>query len=234
MKTVSTKKGSQMSTKYAQMIDHTYLKPEGTTREIDKLIKEAKAWNFGAICINSSWIKYAKEQLNKSNIKIVAVVGFPLGASITQAKVHETKLALDHGADEIDMVINIGRFKDGQYDYVLNEIKKIKETCGSKILKVIIETALLKDYEIEKATQIVLDSGADFIKTSTGFSYRGASVADIHIFKRVIGTRPLKIKAAGGIRSYADLEQYAELGVERFGTSSSVALLSGDEAKTNY
>ena len=223
-----------MKSKYSKMIDHTYLKPEGTTKEIDKLIAEAKEWEFGAICINSSWIKYAKEQLNKTDIKIVAVVGFPLGAGITQAKVQETKLAIDHGADEIDMVINIGRFKDGQYDYVLNEIKKIKEACGNKVLKVIIETALLKDYEIEKATQIVLDSGADFIKTSTGFSYRGASFEDIEIFKKVIGNQALKIKAAGGIKTYADLEKYVEMGVERFGTSSSIAILSGGENKGSY
>ena len=223
-----------MKSKYSKMIDHTYLKPEGTTKEIDKLIAEAKEWEFGAICINSSWIKYAKEQLNKTDIKIVAVVGFPLGAGITQAKVQETKLAIDHGADEIDMVINIGRFKDGQYDYVLNEIKKIKEACGNKVLKVIIETALLKDYEIEKATQIVLDSGADFIKTSTGFSYRGASFEDVEIFKKVIGNKALKIKAAGGIKTYADLEKYVEMGVERFGTSSSITILSGGENKGSY
>ena len=223
-----------MKTNYVALIDHTYLKPEGTSKEIDKLIKEAKEWNFGAICINSSWIKYAKEQLKNTSIKIVSVIGFPLGAAITQAKVQETKLALDHGADEIDMVINIGRFKDGQYDYVLNEIKKVKEACGAKILKVIIETALLKDFEIEKATQIVLDSGADFIKTSTGFSYRGASFNDIEIFKKVIGNKALKIKAAGGIKTYADLERYVALGVERFGTSSSIAILSGAENKGSY
>lgn len=219
--------------KYEKLIDHTYLKPEGTTKEIDKLIKEAKEWNFGAICINSSWIKYAKEQLKNNDIKIVSVIGFPLGAGITQSKVQEAKLAIDHGADEIDMVINIGRFKDGQYDYVLNEIKKVKEVCGNKILKVIIETALLKDYEIEKATQIVLDSGADFIKTSTGFSYRGASFEDIEIFKKIIGNKPLKIKAAGGIKTIDDLETYYKMGVERFGTSSSITILSGKEKKEN-
>lgn len=221
--------------KYEKMIDHTYLKPEGTSKEIDKLIKEAKEWNFGAICINSSWIKYAKDQLKGTDIKIVSVIGFPLGAGITQSKVHETKLAIDHGADEIDMVINIGRFKDGQYDYVLNEIKKIKEVCGNKILKVIIETALLKDYEIKKATEIVLDSGADFIKTSTGFSYRGANFDDITIFKEVIKNNKLKIKAAGGIKTIEDLEKYVSMGVERFGTSSSIAILSGKEkSKDSY
>lgn len=211
---------------YAKMIDHTYLKPEGTTKEIDKLIDEAKKFGFGAICINSSWIKYAREKI-KNNIKIVTVVGFPLGACVTQTKVQEAKLAIDHGADEIDMVINIGRFKDGQYDYVLNEIKKVKEACGSKILKVIIETALLKDWEIEKATEIVLASGADYIKTSTGFSYRGAEKKDIEIFNKVIKDSNLKIKAAGGIKSMDDITMYVNMGVERFGTSSSVTIFSG-------
>lgn len=218
---------------YAKMIDHTYLKPEGTEKEIDKLIEEAKKFNFGAICINSSWIKYAKEKIKKNDIKIVSVVGFPLGACITQVKVQEAKLALDHGADEIDMVINIGRFKDKQYDYVLNEIKKVKEVCGNKILKVIIETALLKEWEIEKATEIVLSSGADFIKTSTGFSYRGADKKDIEIFNKIIGNNSLKIKAAGGIKSMDDIIMYTKMGVERFGTSSSVTIFSGQVKKDN-
>ena len=218
---------------YEKMIDHTYLKPEGTSKEIDKLIDEAKQFGFGAICINSSWIKYAKEKIKNDDIKIVSVVGFPLGACITQIKVQEAKLAIDHGADEIDMVINIGRFKDGQYDYVLNEIKKVKEACGNKVLKVIIETALLKDWEIEKATEIVLASGADFIKTSTGFSYRGADKKDIEIFKKIIGKKPLKIKAAGGIKSMDDIKMYADMGVERFGTSSSVAIFTGKTKKDN-
>ena len=219
---------------YAKLIDHTYLKPEGTSKEIDKLIKEAIEFSFGSICINSSWIKYAKEKLkNNKDIKIVSVVGFPLGACISQIKVQEAKLSIDHGADEIDMVINIGRFKDGQYDYVLNEIKKVKEACGNKILKVIIETALLKDWEIEKATSIVLASGADFIKTSTGFSYRGADKKDIEIFKKVIGSNKLKIKAAGGIKTMDDIKMYVEMGVERFGTSSSVAIFTGEKTKNN-
>ena len=219
---------------YAKLIDHTYLKPEGTSKEIDKLIKEAIEFSFGSICINSSWIKYAKEKLkNNKDIKIVSVVGFPLGACISQIKVQEAKLSIDHGADEIDMVINIGRFKDGQYDYVLNEIKKVKEACGDKVLKVIIETALLKDWEIEKATNIVLASGADFIKTSTGFSYRGADKKDIEIFNKVIGSNKLKIKAAGGIKTMDDIKMYVEMGVERFGTSSSVAIFTGEKTKNN-
>ncbi len=219
--------------KFESMMDHTYLKPEGTSKEIDKLIEEAVEWKFGGVCINSSWVKHAREKIGKADIKIVSVIGFPLGASATQAKVQEAKLAIDHGADEIDMVINIGRFRDGQYDYVLNEIKKIKEVIGKKVLKVIVETALLKDYEIEKAAEIVLASGADYIKTSTGFSYRGATIKDIEIFNKVIQGK-IKMKAAGGIKSIEDLEQYAALGVERFGTSSTIAILTGKTPKEKY
>ena len=219
--------------KFENMIDHTYLKPEGTSKEIDKLIEEAVEWKFGGVCINSSWVKHAKEKIGKNDIKVISVIGFPLGASATQAKVQEAKLAIDHGADEIDMVMNIGRFRDGQYDYVLNEIKKIKEIIGDKVLKVIIETALLKDYEIEKAAEIVLASGADFIKTSTGFSYRGATFQDIEIFNKVIQGK-IKMKAAGGIKSIEDLEKYASLGVERFGTSSSIDILTGKTTKEKY
>lgn len=218
---------------YEKMIDHTYLKPEGTTKEIDKLITEAKEFGFGSVCINSSWVKYVKEKLKNTDIKIVAVVGFPLGACISQIKVQEAKLAIDHGANEIDMVINIGRFKDGQYDYVLNEIKKVKEIIGKNVLKVIIETALLKDWEIEKATEIVLNSGADFIKTSTGFSYRGADKKDIEIFNKVIKNKNLAIKAAGGIKSMDDIVNYAQMGVTRFGTSSSVDIFKGKVKKDN-
>lgn len=216
---------------YSKMIDHTCLKPEASSKDIDKLIEEAKKFDFFSVCINSSWIKYVKEKIKGTDIKITSVIGFPLGANITQNKVHEAKLAIEHGADEIDMVINIGRFKDGQYDYVLNEIKKIKNTIGDKVLKVIIETALLKENEIKKATEIVLASGADFIKTSTGFSYRGATFEDIEIFKSIIKNKPLKIKAAGGIKSIDDMQKYKEMGVDRFGTSSSVKILENKKVK---
>jgi len=218
---------------FKEMIDHTYLKPEGTSKEIDKLIDEAIEWKFGSVCLNSSWIKHAKNRIGKENIKIVSVIGFPLGAGITQSKVQEAKLAIDHGADEIDMVMNIGRFKDGQYDYVLNEIKKVKDIIGNKVLKVIVETALLKDYEIKKAAEIVLNSGADYIKTSTGFSYRGATFNDIEIFNKIIKGK-IKMKASGGIKTIDDLEKYVGLGVERFGTSSSIEILSGRKIKTKY
>ncbi|MFV8400950.1 deoxyribose-phosphate aldolase [Mycoplasma sp. Sp48II] len=218
---------------YNKMIDHTYLKPEATKKDIDKLVDEAVKYDFKTVCVNSSWVKYVAEKLQGTGVGITSVVGFPLGAMITQAKAHEAKLAIEHGADEIDMVINIGRFKQGDYEYVLNDIKKVKEACGSHVLKVIIETALLTEDEIRKATEIVMKSGAEFIKTSTGFSFRGANLNDIKIMKSVCGDT-LLIKAAGGISNMDDLIAMYEAGATRFGTSRSVAIIEGKESKGGY
>lgn len=217
----------------AKYIDHTYLKPEATSADIDKLIAEAKQYGFKTICVNSSWVKYAHEKLQGSNVGITSVVGFPLGAMITQAKAFEAKLAIEHGADEIDMVINIGRLKDEQYEYVLNDIKAVKQACGDKVLKVIIETALLKDYEARKATELVLQSGADFVKTSTGFSFRGANFEDIAMMKSIVGDK-IGIKAAGGVKTPEDMDKMISLGATRIGTSSGVKLISGDKAGEGY
>ena len=206
----------------AKYIDYTLLKADATSKEIETLCKEAEEFGCASVCVNSVNVPKCYDLLKDSKVKVCSVVGFPLGAMHYSIKAKEAKWAVSKGADEIDMVINIGRFKDGQYDYVLNEIKKIKAECGNKVLKVIIETALLKDWEIEKATEIVLASGADFIKTSTGFSYRGAEPKDIEIFNKVIGDKNLSIKAAGGIKSMDDIEKYVAMGVKRFGTSSSV------------
>ncbi|WLP85162.1 deoxyribose-phosphate aldolase [Mycoplasma seminis] len=218
---------------YNKMIDHTYLKPEATKKDIDKLVDEAIKYDFKTVCVNSSWVKYVAEKLQGTGVGITSVVGFPLGAMITQAKAHEAKLAIEHGADEIDMVINIGRFKQGDYEYVLNDIKKVKEACGTHVLKVIIETALLTEDEIRKATEIVMKSGAEFIKTSTGFSFRGANLRDIQIMKSVCGDT-LLIKAAGGISNMDDLIAMYEAGATRFGTSRSVAIIEGKESKGGY
>ncbi|WP_435129803.1 deoxyribose-phosphate aldolase [Mycoplasma sp. 6243] len=218
---------------YNKMIDHTYLKAEATEKDINKLIDEAKKYGFKTVCVNSSWVKYASEKLQKSDVGITSVIGFPLGAMITQAKAQEAKLAIDHGADEIDMVINVGRFKQKDYEYVLNDIKKVKEVCGNKILKVIIETALLTEEEIKKGTEIVLKSGAEFIKTSTGFSFRGANLKDIELMKSVAGDK-LQIKAAGGISSLDDLIKMHQAGASRFGTSRSVAIVEGKQGKSGY
>ena len=191
---------------------------------IDKLIKEAIKYDFKSVCIAPSYIKYAKEQLAKTDVLICTVIGFPLGYNATSVKVYETKIALDHGADEIDMVINIGRFKNKEYEYVLNEIKAIKEVCGNKVLKVIVETALLTNQEIKTITEIVLKSGADFIKTSTGFSFRGASFEDVEIMKSIAQDK-LLIKASGGIKTGEDALKMIKLGASRLGTSKTVQII---------
>ncbi|WP_027334396.1 deoxyribose-phosphate aldolase [Mycoplasma elephantis] len=217
----------------ARMIDHTYLKPEGTKKEIDKLIDEAIKYDFKTVCVNSSWVKYVKTKLEKTNTGITSVIGFPLGAGITQSKAQEAKLAISHGADEIDMVINIGKLKEKEYEYVLNDIKAVKKECGKHILKVIVETALLTSEEIIRATEIVLNSGAEFVKTSTGFSYRGASLDDVKLMYSITQGK-IQIKAAGGISNSSNLEAMYKAGATRFGTSRSVAILEGLESKEGY
>ena len=212
----------------AQYIDHTYLKPEGTKKHIDKLILEAIQYKFKTICINPSWIKYAKAKLKNENIGITTVVGFPLGANTTQSKVFETKLAIDHGADEIDMVINIGRLKDCQDDYVRNEINKIKDICKDKVLKVIVETALLTKEEKIRIIKIINTTNADFIKTSTGFSYHGATIDDVKLMNDKKNSK-LKIKAAGGVKNYIDFINMINAGASRIGTSNGVKIIESVE-----
>ncbi|MEA4206129.1 deoxyribose-phosphate aldolase [Mycoplasma sp. 1199] len=218
---------------YNKLIDHTLLKAEAQKKDIDKLIDEAIKYDFATVCVNSGWAKYAAERLAGTGIGVTVVVGFPLGANITAVKAHEAKLAIEHGATEIDMVMAIGRFKQGDYEYVLNDIKKVKEACGDKVLKVIIETALLSEEEIRKATEIVMKSGAEFIKTSTGTSFRGASLEDVKIMKSVCGDK-LLIKAAGGIANIDDLIAMYEAGATRFGTSRSIAIIEGKTSKEGY
>ncbi|KDE44290.1 deoxyribose-phosphate aldolase [Metamycoplasma hyosynoviae] len=208
---------------YNKFFDHTLLSPQATSAEIDELISQAIKYNFKSVCIAPSYIKYAKEKLAKSDVLICTVIGFPLGYNATSVKVYETKIAIQHGADEIDMVINIGRFKNKEYEYVLNEIKAIKQECGDILLKVIVETALLTTEEIEKITEIVLQSGAEYIKTSTGFSFRGASFDDVRIMKKVAKDK-LLIKASGGIKTGKDAIEMVKLGANRLGTSKTVQI----------
>lgn len=211
-------------TELNKYIDHTNLSPSATSKDIDKLIQEAIKYDFKSVCIAPSYVKYAKEALKNSDVLVCTVIGFPLGYNATSVKVYETKIAVEHGADEIDMVINVGRFKDGQYEYVLNEIKAIKEACNGKTLKVIVETALLTKAELIKITELVMQSGADFIKTSTGFSYRGASFDDIQTMKETCDDK-LLIKASGGIKNLADAQEMIRLGANRLGMSKSVPVM---------
>ncbi|WP_341433415.1 deoxyribose-phosphate aldolase [Mesomycoplasma ovipneumoniae] len=219
---------------FNKLIDHTILKAQTTSQDIKNLIAEAKKYNFGAICIAPTWVKLAKQELKDTDIKIVTVIGFPLGNQVSAVKQKEASLAIMHGADEIDMVMNIGKFKEKEFDFVINEINLIKKEIGSKILKVIVETALLSANEIAEATKIVSKSNADFIKTSTGFSYRGATVQDIEIMS-ANKSKNLQIKAAGGISSIEDIKTYYKLGATRFGTSKSVSIVENlDDKKSEY
>ncbi|MDO5028082.1 MAG: deoxyribose-phosphate aldolase [Bacillota bacterium] len=205
-------------------IDHTFLKADGKKADIDKLIAEGKEYDFMSLCINPAWIEYVSDQLKGTDVKVCTVVGFPLGAMTTEGKVFEASDAISKGADEIDMVINIGKLKDRDLDYVVKEIKALKETCKDKVLKVIIETALLDEEEIRLAAQAVLDGGGDFVKTSTGFSTRGASLEDVKIIKEVVGDK-CKIKASGGIRSHEDMMAMIQAGADRIGASAGAVLL---------
>ncbi len=203
--------------------DHTLLLQGSTWDEIKGICDDAMKYRTASICIPPCYVKAAYEYM-KGTIPVCTVIGFPNGNMTTGTKVYETKEALENGAEEIDMVINIGMLKAGDYEYVLNEIKEIKNACGSHILKVIIETCLLTDDEKIKMCELVTKSGADFIKTSTGFSTKGATFDDVKLFKDHVGSN-VKIKAAGGISSLEDAEKFMELGADRLGTSRIVKIV---------
>lgn len=211
--------------KLSKYFDHTNLNPNAVKSDIIKLIEEAKQLDVKSVCINPSFVNLAHDMLKDCDIKVCTVIGFPLGQNTTETKVFETKDAIENGADEIDMVINIGKLIDGDAEYVLNEIKRIKKVCGERILKCIIETALLSDEEILLASRLVMESGADFVKTSTGFSTRGASVHDILLIKSVVSGE-CEIKAAGGIRDKEFAMELIEAGATRIGTSKSSSILA--------
>ena len=206
-------------------IDHTLLKPSATTENVIQLCKEAKKYNFFAVCINGSFVGLAKRELANSNIKIVAVVGFPIGASATSIKVLETKTCINDGADEIDMVINIGMLKSKDFKYVENEILAVKNEVGNRVLKVIIETCYLTDEEKKVACKLAMNAGADFVKTSTGFGSNGATTKDILLMKEVV-KKQLKIKASGGISNKETALNYISIGVSRIGTSSGIKIVT--------
>lgn len=205
------------------IVDHTLLLQTATWDEIKAVCDDGMKYETASVCIPTCYVKQAKEYM-ADRCKVCTVVGFPNGNYTTAAKVFETKDALLNGADEIDMVINIGMLKAKEYDYVLNEIKAIKEVCGDKILKVIIETCLLTEKEKIKMCEIVTEAGADFIKTSTGFSTAGATFADVELFAKHVGPN-VKIKAAGGISSMEDAEKFIALGASRLGTSRIVKIV---------
>ncbi len=211
------------------IVDHTLLKADATKKDIEKLCDEAIKCKTASVCINPSFIEFAKEKLN-DEIAICTVIGFPLGAMTTDSKIFEAKDAIKKGASEIDMVINISKAKDGDYEYIENEIKEIKLAIKDKILKVIIEACLLNEEEKIALCKVVTNAGANYIKTSTGFSSGGATFSDIELFKKYIGEN-VKIKAAGGIKTKEDMEKFISLGADRLGTSSAIKILNNE--KTN-
>ncbi len=206
-------------------IDHTILKPEATTAEVIKLCEEAKQYNFASICVNTCFTQLVKKELEGSNVKTCVVVGFPLGAMDTEAKAFEAKLAVEKGAQEVDMVINIGALKEKNYDLVLSDIKAVVNASRPAIVKVILETCLLTDDEKIKACKISVDAGADFVKTSTGFSTSGATSEDIAIMRKVVG-KDIGVKASGGVRTKADALKMIEAGASRIGASASINIVT--------
>lgn len=205
-------------------VDHTILSQTAKWEDVKKICDEGIKYNVASVCIPPCYVEEAKKYVGEK-LKICTVIGFPNGYNTTNVKVYETLSALESGADEIDMVINIGHLKDKRYNDIENEIKSIKNVCGNKVLKVIIETCLLTDEEKIKMCEIVDKSGADYIKTSTGFSTSGATFEDIKIFKESLKGSNLKIKAAGGVKSFEDAEEFIKLGTDRLGTSRLVKLM---------
>lgn len=216
----------------AAYVDHTLLAVDATKEQIAELVKDAKDFGCYSVCVAPCFVSFAKERAD-SKVKVCTVIGFPAGFQTTETKVFETKQAIEDGADEIDMVINIGMLKDKDYDGLLSEIKSIREASEGKTLKVIIETCLLTEEEKIKMCEIVTEAKADFIKTSTGFSKSGATPLDVELFKRHIGQN-VKIKAAGGIKNISDAKEFLRLGAERLGTSRVVAELKKSVSQENY
>lgn len=213
--------------KILHAVDHTLLSQQATWEEIRQVCDDAIKYGTASVCIPPSYVEHAKEYVG-DKMAVCTVIGFPNGYHTTAVKVFETEDALENGADEIDMVINIGDLKSKHYDKILEEVRSIKAVCGDHILKVIIETCLLTEEEKIKMCQLVTEAGADFIKTSTGFSKSGATSHDIALFKKYVGEK-VKIKAAGGISSLEDAEKFIELGADRLGTSRIIKILKAEE-----
>ena len=207
-----------------RLIDHTLLKPESTREQILKVVDEAKQYHFATVMVNPYWIPTVAPLLEVTDVLPACVIGFPLGANTKAVKVFETKDAIANGAKEIDMVINIGELKGGNDAYVIDEIRAVKETCGDLCLKVIIETCLLSEEEKKRATRDVVAAGADFVKTSTGFSTAGATVEDVRLMKKETEGSSVLVKAAGGVRNHDDLVAMVEAGAARIGTSRGTEL----------
>ncbi|HEY4554343.1 MAG TPA: deoxyribose-phosphate aldolase [Bacillaceae bacterium] len=223
-----------MSTNIAKMIDHTLLKPEATKVQIQKLCEEAKTYGFASVCVNPCWVETARAILQETDVKVCTVIGFPLGASTPETKAFETKNAIENGAHEVDMVMNIGALKSGDEALAERDIQAVAAAAkGKALVKVIIETCLLTDDEKEKACQIAKRAGADFVKTSTGFSSGGATAEDVSLMRKTVGQQ-MGVKASGGVRSLEDVENMIDAGATRIGASSGVAIVQGLKGDSEY
>ncbi|MBS2969750.1 deoxyribose-phosphate aldolase [Metabacillus sp. KIGAM252] len=223
-----------MTEKMAKMIDHTALKPDTTKAQIEKLCEEAKEYQFASVCVNPTWVETCARLLEGTDVKVCTVIGFPLGASTPETKAFETKDAIEKGAAEVDMVINIGALKDGNEELVEKDIRAVTEAAKGKALtKVIIETCLLTDEEKTLACELSVKAGAYFVKTSTGFSTGGATVEDIRLMRKTVGP-DLGVKASGGVRDRAGADLMIEAGATRIGASAGISIVSGGSSKSDY
>ncbi len=209
---------------YNRLIDHTLLASDATESQIKKICDEAKEYHFASVCVNPSWVSFCAKELKGTDTKVCTVIGFPLGATTTKSKEEELKQAILDGAEELDMVINIGKLKDHQDEYVENEIRSLKKLCGNLVLKVIIETCLLTDEEKVRVCLLAKNAGADFVKTSTGFSKWGAKVEDVALMRKTVGP-DMGVKASGGVRNKEEMEAMVKAGATRIGTSHGVELV---------
>jgi len=218
----------------AGMIDHTLLRADASKADIAKLTEEAKKYSFASVCVNPTWVAYAAEQLSGTEVKVCTVIGFPLGATTSAVKAFEAEDAIANGATEVDMVINIGALKDGNAELVEKDIRAVVEAAAGKALvKVIIETSLLTDDEKVLASKLAVKAGADFVKTSTGFSTGGATPEDVALMRKTVGEQT-GVKASGGVRSLEDMKRMIEAGATRIGASSGVKIMEGGQSSASY
>ncbi|WP_270179336.1 deoxyribose-phosphate aldolase [Alkalihalobacillus sp. CinArs1] len=223
-----------MNQELANMIDHTALKPDTTREQVEKLCQEAREFNFASVCVNPTWITLAADMLKGAEAKVCTVIGFPLGATTTETKAFETKDAIEKGATEVDMVINIAELKAGNDDYIVNDINAVVEAAkGKALVKVIIETCLLTDEEKKRACELAVKAGTDYVKTSTGFSTGGATPEDIKLMRETVGPE-IGVKASGGVRDLAGAQAMIDAGATRIGASAGVKIVQGETADTDY
>lgn len=219
--------------KKSKYIDHTLLKPQSTKSQIENLCQEAMEYDFASVCVNPCWVKYCASLLKDSDVMVCTVIGFPLGATTSQTKAFETRQAIENGADEVDMVMNIGALKDKNYDLVIEDIQAVVEAANGKCVKVILETCLLDDEEIVKACDCCVKAKATFVKTSTGFSTAGANPHVVDIMVKAVDGKCL-VKAAGGVKTPEDMDEMIKIGANRIGTSSGVQLILKEDVKSSY